>query len=208
MHIVCDSVHTRLERFSMDTIINGFKYLNPDIVKPDLDQADIYPPPYKLDMEGLTKIRLAEKLMSGEKLTETEKRQIYRYLTGIDAPRGSKRGARAKTYRDLGLAIDYLFARDAGQKKAGEVKRELAKIYELPGEKSGDIVIVNDDTFYKALHNGLSMLESSAREWIKSVESGEHEYMNPEKLEKSTATAKLHIELIDKYKKRQPTEEL
>lgn len=182
---------------SSEEELTGFQRLNPLGLKLNKDRPYIPCPQHVLDPESQEKFRLAEKLIHGEKMTKTEKRQIYKYLTGEDAPQGMKRGRRAEIYRDIGIAMDYIAARAEGEEKAKDVRKKLAKLYDLNG-----LTDVLDDTFYKAFHNGLALLETTARDWIESVEIGVHGEMEPEKRNRWTAKARQHLEFIDKFKNR------
>lgn len=181
----------------------GFLRLNPQSVKWEGHQTDTDSLLHTLDEEGQDKLRLAKKLIDGEKMTKTEKRKIYKYLTGNDAPESNKKGRHTELYRrDIDLAWDYLKARAEWTKKAGDVRKELAKKYNLPGEIAGNITHVLDDTFYKAFNNGLAALEFSASEWNESIKIGFHDDMKQKKRKRMSANAKQILNLIKIYKQK------
>lgn len=133
---------------------------------------------------------LADKVMSGVKLTLKEKQLIYERLTGKKPPRRIL-GRKTEKYRDMRIASGFLTMKKEGKKTVKKIIMELGKLHRLPGLED-----VAHPTFYKALNKGIGLLDSYARQWLDFAERDDAEWSA-----KGIADAKEHIALIEEHLK-------
>ena len=108
------------------------------------------------------KEELAEKVLRGEKLNNSEKESIYRFLTGNE-PRCKKRGRPPTKVRDYRLALNFLTMRDKFPKRSvAKIRADLVKEYGLSDK---------DNTFYIALKRGMDILSLRTEKTIKNDET-------------------------------------
>lgn len=118
------------------------------------------------------KQKLSEKVLSGKKLSNSEKQEICKLLTGKE-PLVTKRGRPTAKERDARLAYDYLAKKDEGKNGLGNIREKLTFKYDMPQR---------DNTFYKAIANGIKALESKSKDFFASL-NNRHDYYDMEKLQ-------------------------
>lgn len=142
--------------------------------------------------DKLLREELADKMLSGVKLTTADKKTIYWLLTGSTAP-NTRKGRPSSKYRDIRLAIDFLSMKFQESKKVSIIIKKLGKLYGLPGLET-----VQAATFYKALNKGIALLEENTAQWVEAIEIGAIEDA-PESL----ANAKKNLEWISMHREQQ-----
>jgi hypothetical protein len=116
------------------------------------------------------KEKLGEKVLHGKKLTNSEKEEIYRLITGNQPPPGVRRGRPPEIERDFNLAVDYLNGLASG-KKGMKFRTELAKKYKLSVSNDPD-EIVDDHTFFPVFKKGRKQVRLFLSEVIKRAKDG------------------------------------
>jgi hypothetical protein len=115
--------------------------------------------------ERKRKKNIAEKIISGKKLSQSEKIEIYVSLTGNRPPLKPK-GRPSTVERDIGIAVEYLRDLETrGVKMAGTIRMELTQKYRLPSSR--------ENTFYTALNKGIWEIEKVSNGIIANPESTE-----------------------------------
>ena len=105
--------------------------------------------------QNIRKLELASKVLTGEKLNNEDKEEIYTLLTG-EKPEGLRRRGRPSTVsRDLNMAYDYLEEKEKGTKGPHRV---IKKKYKLT---------INNNAFYMALNRGYDTLSAMAEDYKK-----------------------------------------
>jgi hypothetical protein len=131
-----------------------------------------YDPPEGILGRVLRQWELAEKILSGQRLTVKEKRDAYFFITGQNPPPPKSRGRPTEGRRDFKLALQYL-------KKRKEWKGETSKLRDML-KKEHKMIGSNDVTFYAAINRGIELADSDARDILKnSTDSKERaDWMN------------------------------
>jgi len=136
------------------------------------------------------KKELADKLVSGKKISKAEKHEISYYLTG-DASVERKKGRPSKWLRDCQLAFEYLSLIAEGKQLKNKIRDKLIEKHGLTDKQN---------TFYSALSKGIKSLEGIAKQWIYDVENGYAEISDKNDLD--TTRAKNFLQLIAVYRKQ------
>ena len=144
-----------------------------------------------IDIDQL-KEELADKVLSGEKLSKTDRQDIYVFLTGKEPQfRERGRGRPPEKVRDYRLALSYLTMIDENPQKKPHIHRnKLVEQYNISS---------NVDTFTKAIKKGIKTLQARSENSINNV--GQLAISEEEK-QKIYSQAMYRLKLIADYQSR------
>lgn len=144
------------------------------------------------------RLKLAEKQLSGKRLTRSEREDIYWYLTNNEAPTGKATGRPNTIQRDQAFAFDYLMEVRKGLKQPQEIRKELAQKHNIIGTNVP--YEYKDNTASLALKRGMNGLYKIATKMIKTSTEETDSLEQDQTFKRLLSTSMTLVDLIDKYR--------